>query len=74
MNHSDRIVQEYTSADEERRLSMYLTYRELRNRFNEIDMSGAFQEAIEPAQVPVRPANGLSRFCSGWLRQCGFPK
>lgn len=37
MKNAEQILNDYQQADEERRLSIYMTYRELRPDFDEID-------------------------------------
>ena len=74
MNQLDKIVEEYASADEERRLSMFLSHRSLRNRFIEIDRSESDLAArTQPSDLKERRAFGWSRLCPQWLRSCCYP-
>jgi hypothetical protein len=75
MNQVQEIIADYTAADEEMRLSMFLTHRKLRPQFTEIDMTGlkkltnaASKRALK-FKVGLR-LYGLARNCWGWLRQC----
>ena len=48
MKDLDALLEEYISADEDRRLSMFLSCRGLRNRFMEIDLSESTLAAVSP--------------------------
>lgn len=69
------ILKTYAASDEDQRLSMYLTYRDLRRQFHQIDMA----PSKRPQQVPIKHPSflgqwiqrpGLASFCCGWLRFC----
>jgi len=50
MNATEKILDRYQLADEEQRLSLFMSYRELREQFQEIDRT------VEPAVVKsVKP-------------------
>lgn len=75
MNQTDEIIADYTSANEELRLSMFLNHRDLRKQFTEIDM---VEMMTRKKAVPKR-VNGLERAqrhqsltrnCLGWLKHC----
>ena len=75
MKALDTLIEEYISADEDRRLSMFLSCRELRNRFIEIDLSeSTFTAVSRPADVTGLQLNGWRRFCPQWLRPCCWVK
>jgi hypothetical protein len=74
MNQLDQIVNAYIEADEERRLYMYLSYRSLRDRFIEIDLSEAPLPAARPVLEKKRSVKRLPRVCFGWSKSCGVAK
>lgn len=75
MNQVQEIIANYKSADEELRLSMFLTYRDLRPQFMEIDMAGLKSQVNAVSQHTgdldgnSRPSR-LALNCWGWLKQC----
>lgn len=76
MQTHQAIIEQYLSADEEKRLAMFLRYRDCRRQFVEIDMAAL--KAVKTQQNAVRPAprRRSSRHmefrsaCLGWLKRC----
>jgi hypothetical protein len=75
MQIRETLLKEYASADEERRLSMFLTHRYLRREFTFID-AGEWRKtevAAGLAEPAARPKTALQRAawcCWGWLGYC----
>ncbi len=73
MNTLDTLLKDYAASDDERRLSMFLTHRDLRRAFVAIDaaewrkakMTAA---AAEPAARPETVLHRAAGYCWGWLR------
>lgn len=79
MNQIQEIIENYSAADEELRLSMFLTYRDLRPQFTEIDMAGlkarmnASSKRAGELDVDFWPF-GIARNCWGWFKHCWSAK
>lgn len=59
------LLESYTAADEDQRLSMFLVHRDMRRHFIKIDMRAAAQPEIgRPKQAHVSNAG----FFWGWLK------
>lgn len=75
MIQMQEIIANYTAADEELRLSMFLTHRDLRPQFTEIDMADLMTHINAAPQrdgelgADSRPFS-LARNCWGWLKHC----
>lgn len=75
MQSTNNILDTYKAADEEQRLSMFLTYRDLRDQFMEMDMAElvhlgpARSKQSQGATQPKRP-RWFSGGCWGWLKHC----
>lgn len=75
MNQIKEIIADYTTADEEQRLSMFLIHRDLRQQFTEIDMvdmqtrRAAVSRRSKGSGRDLRPY-GVTRNCWGWLKHC----
>ncbi|MCP4340300.1 MAG: hypothetical protein GY799_15755 [Desulfobulbaceae bacterium] len=68
MRQHGGILKEYVDADEDKRLSMFLAYRELRESFTSVEMD---EIKDEPSIEKAKSAGwGLSGFCRGWWKQC----
>ena len=75
MDQMVEIIAGYATASEERRLSMYLTHRDLRQQFTAIDMAVAEQAGALPSKKGQRvqaetKSCGIFRACWGWLKYC----
>jgi hypothetical protein len=73
MNSFDAILQEYASADEERRLSLFLSHRDLRPHFIEIDLSTFSRVAQTQSEKPKTLIGQWIRSLLGWIRPMGAP-
>lgn len=62
MNRADNIIMDYQRADEEQRLNLFLTHRELRSEFMAIEQQLQDQVAM-PAD---RKTTGSIRRCHQW--------
>jgi hypothetical protein len=74
MQRDITIIEQYLAADEELKLSMFLTHRELRRHFVKIDMAAArlnhSKTAARQATKPSRRgAMGFHDLCLGWLKR-----
>ncbi len=72
MKSKNAVLESYTHADEEQRLYLFLSHREYRQEFMEIDLAaGAVAQAeVERAKVPQRRGASLRRAaacCWGWF-------
>ena len=79
MESIQNILETYAAADEEQRLSMYLTHRDLRRLFHKIEMTDWAQTQTASVQQPKSSGNGhRSGFFAGawlgWLRYCRLPR
>ncbi len=66
MTHHQDIIEQYTAADEEQRIGLFLIHRGLREEFTKIDLTETVQAA---AKTPA--TNRVDRrlhSCLGWLR------
>ena len=71
MNQVQEIIANYKSTDEELRLSMFLTHRDLRPQFTEIDMSGLRTQENATGELDCDSRTSrLAVNCWGWLKQC----
>lgn len=75
MQTTQTILDAYKAADEERRLSMFLTYRDLRDQFLEIDMAAlvhleSAQSRQSPGAIRSKGPRWFSGCCWGWLKHC----
>lgn len=75
MQTTQTILDAYKAADEEQRLSMFLTYRDLRDQFTEMDMAGlAHLASARPKQslgaTRSKRSRWISGCCWGWLKHC----
>lgn len=75
MQTQQAIIEQYLSADEEERLAMFLSYRDCRRQFVEIDMAAL--KAVRAQQPVVRAAPRkwsrrlqFHNVCLGWLKRC----
>ena len=75
MKIRETLLKEYASADEERRLSMFLTHRDLRREFTSID-TGEWRKVevtAGMAEPTARPKTALQRAAWCCFRPCrGF--
>ena len=75
-NSTENILVEYKNADFERRLYMFLAYRELRDRFTTIDSSEICNQLTEE-KVPAKPTGFgrrvMERFVNALKRSINFP-
>ena len=76
MELMNTIVENYAAADEGKRLSMFLTYRDLREEFTAIDCSETGQPEIVPSKQKAgskneRLFNLFSGWGCGWRKHCG---
>ena len=62
MNDNKRIIDEYKDADFEKRLYYFLSYRELRDEFLEIDQS---ETSVGFSSSPIK--NNF-RLCGNWCQ------
>ena len=74
MQREATIIDQYLAADEEQKLSMFLTHRELRDHFVKIDMAAArLGHSKTAGQRQTKPnrcgAMGIHDVCLGWLRR-----
>lgn len=75
MKELQEIIEAYAAADEERRLYMFLSYRDLRQEFGAIE-AGAWQPERDTSEKPVsveKVKTVLQRAfgcCQGWLKHC----
>ena len=74
MQRDATIIEQYLSADDELKLSMFLNHRELRHRFVKIDMAAArFGHSKTAAQQETKSSRRRTmRFhdlCLGWLKR-----
>lgn len=75
MQIRETLLKEYAEADEERRLSMFLTHRDLRREFTSI-YTGEWRQAevtagmAEPATRPKTALQRAAWCCWGWLGYC----
>lgn len=75
----NNIVADYAAADEDLRLSMFLTHRDLRQYFTAIDMAEKAQrETVMLKQTrgtkSTRLAHRFACNCWGWLKHCWSTK
>lgn len=75
MLSEEMLLEIYAASDEAQRLSMYLTYRDLRGPFNQIDMASSNRAEQSPIRHqsllgPWLKKPGLAAFCRGWFRHC----
>lgn len=75
MQSTKTILDAYKAADEERRLSMFLTYRDLRDQFMEMDMAALVHLASARSKQSVGATQSkrprwFSGCCWGWLKNC----
>jgi len=75
MEQMVKLIADYAAADEERRLSMYLTHRDLRRHFTAIDMAAAKQAGLERSEkthAATAKHGSICIFgaCWGWLKYC----
>lgn len=75
MQTQQAIIEQYLAADEEQRLSMFLSHRAYRDQFVKIDMAAL--KAVKAQQTAVRaaPRKRSRHFefhntCLGWLKRC----
>jgi hypothetical protein len=74
MQRDATLIEQYLSADDELKLSMFLNHRELRRHFVNIDMATArigrsktaAQQETESSRPPLMGFHGL---CPGWLKR-----
>ena len=76
MELMNTIVENYAAADEGKRLSMFLTYRDLREEFTAIDCSETSRPEIAPSKQKAgskseRLFNLFSGWGCGWRKHCG---
>jgi hypothetical protein len=70
------LLEDYSGANEERRLSMFLAHRDLRRAFTDIDAAqwrNAEKASTERTVSAPKPKRALGRaavFCRSWLRFC----
>ena len=64
MNHSQTLIENYATADETQRLSMFLSHRDLRDAFMEIELA-ELNNQRKTASTNIR-----SRQRNSWLRCC----
>lgn len=75
MKTEKTLLKDYIAADDEQRLSMFLTHRGLRRKFVGIDV-GEWRrtKVLHPASISAeKPKTALQRAagcCRGWLRYC----
>lgn len=76
-NHKETILKDYSAADEERRLYMFLSHRDLRQEFSTIDTVTDFPAGRVP-KPSTESGDGRNRIrqladcCWGWLTlRCG---
>lgn len=64
MQTTQTILDAYKAADEERRLSMFLTYRDLRDQFLEVDMAALvhLESAQSKQSLGATRSKGLAGF------------
>ena len=62
MEDNKRIIDEYRNADFEKRLYFFLSYRELRDEFTEIDQSDT------SAGFSAIPIKNSFRLCGNWCQ------
>ena len=60
----EQILQQYRQTDQEGRLALYLSYRELRGRFDEIDRAYPTICALEPGSRARLPR----KWIVNWMR------
>jgi len=74
MKAEEALLEDYAAADEVRRLSMFLTYRHLREAFMDIDAAQwrrAEQASAErAASAPKLAFRRVAGCCRGLLRLC----
>ena len=76
MELMNTIVENYAAADEGKRLSMFLTYRDLREEFTAIDCSETSRPEIVLSKQKAgskreRLSNLFSGWGCGWRKHCG---
>ena len=64
MNHAQTLIENYAVADETQRLSMFLSHRDLRDAFMEIELAELNNQS-KTASTNIR-----SRQRNRWLRCC----
>ena len=75
MKSTKAILKAYATADEEYRLYLFLTHRDLRQGFTDIDMAGfRMATGITAASVETgdrgSPRRRVVNRCLGWLKLC----
>ncbi len=74
MKAKEALLEDYAATDEVRRLSMFLTYRDLRAAFTDMDAAqwrNAEKARAERAAAAPKPAFRLAAgCCRGLLRRC----
>ncbi len=75
MQTQQAIIEQYLAADEEERLSMFLSHRAYRRQFVKIDMAAlkavkAQQTAVQAAPRKRRRRLEFHDICLGWLKRC----
>ncbi|MGD9368386.1 MAG: hypothetical protein PVH87_21985 [Desulfobacteraceae bacterium] len=75
MQTTQSILDAYKAADEEQRLSMFLTYRDLRVQFTEMDMAELTHLESARSKKSLGATRSkwprwLSAYCWGWLKHC----
>lgn len=79
MESVNYILEHYEAADEERRLAMYLSHRDLRHLFNRIEMEAMkgsqWSRDAQSANVTVKAGRkGMAGLGWGWLKCCRLPR
>jgi hypothetical protein len=74
MKAKEALLEDYAAADEVRRLSMFLTYRDLRAAFTDIEAaqwhSAEKARAERAAAAPIPAFRRVAGCCRGLLRLC----
>jgi hypothetical protein len=75
MQTQQAIIQQYIAADEEERLTMFLSYRDCRRQFIKIDMEAlkvAKAQKTAAQAAPQRRSRHMNfhNVCLGWLKRC----
>lgn len=75
MKTFDNLLERYSDADEEQRIFMFLSHRDLRRQFTEIDMAESTRSAQRKNVFgDRRRTNRFAGCCRGWLKHCGLPR
>ena len=63
-------IEAFKTADEDQRLSMFLTYRDLRPQFTEIYMSERSRTGAAAQRFGGTKGSGIWGHCWTWLKCC----